>query len=173
MQQNFLSLALTKLSLFQSPSGSNSLLQSINLITGISVAELMHAERRIQKTGTLAPLRELLSNPSIQRAEKFKFKISMKQIHKGKATAREQVASRFLLEISTSKGCFDVEVMMVVKRRLLNAKNPHQSAEIQLNYVIQQGNEIRYHTKKLRIADRVPIWRNVQPTSRTTAAFAA
>ena len=172
MQQNFLSLALTKLSLFQSSSGSSNLLQSINLITGISIAELLHAERRIQKTGSLAPLKELLSNPLIQRAEKFKFKISMKQIHQGKATPREQVASRFLLEISTAKGRFDVDVMMVVKRKFISARMPQQSAEIQLNYIIQQGNEIRSHTKKLKIADRLPLWRPAR-TTQTTAAFAA
>lgn len=172
MQQNLLSLVLTKLSLFPTSSRSNNLLQSINLITGISIPELLHAERRIQKTGSLAPLKELLSNPLIQRAEKFKFKISMNQIHKGKATAREQVASRFLLEISTAKGRFDVDVMMVVKRKFLNASTPHQSAEIQLNYTIQQGNEIRSHTQRLKIADRLPLWRRAHRT-QAAAAFAA
>ncbi len=172
MQQNFLSLALTKLSLFPASSSSSNLLQSINLITGISIPELLHAERRIQKTGSLAPLKELLSNPLIHRAEKFKFKISMKQIHKGKATAREQVASRFLLEISTAKGRFDVDVMMVVKRKFLNRTTPHQSAEIQLNYIMQQGNEIRTHTQRLKIADRLPAWRPAR-RSQTAAAFAA
>jgi len=172
MQQNFLSLALTKLSLFHGSGGSNNLLQSINHITGISIPELLHAERRIQKTGSLAPLKELLSNPLIQRAEKFKFKIRLKQIHKGKATSREQVASRFLLEISTTKGRFDVDVMMVVKRKFIDAMLPHQSAEIQLNYTIQQGNEIRTHTQTLRIADRIPTRQPAKSAPRT-AAFAA
>ncbi len=172
MQQNFLSLALTKLSLFQSSSASSNLIESIHLITGISIQELQHAKRRIQKTGSLAPLKELLSNPMIPRAEKFKFKISVKQIHKGKATPRELVASRFLLEISTAKGRFDVDVMMIVKRKFIIASMTHQSAEIQLNYIIQQGNEIRSHTKKLKIADRLREWRPAR-TTQTTAAFAA
>ena len=172
MQQNFLSLALTKLSLFQSSSGPDNILQSINQITGISIPELLHAERRIQKIGSLAPLKELLSNPMIQRAERFKFKISLKQIHKGKATSREQVASRFLLEISTAKGRFDVDVMMVVKRKFVSASMPQQSAQIQLNYIIQQGNEIRSHTKTLKIADRAPVWSPARTTA-ATAAFAA
>lgn len=172
MQQNFFSLALTKISLFQTSSGSNNLLPSISLITGISIPELLHAERRIQKSGSLDPLKELLSNSLIQRADKFKFKISLKQIHKGNATTREQVASRFLLEISTAKGRFDIDVMMVLKRKFISESMRHHSAQIQVNYIIQQGNETHSYAQMLKIADSLPALRSARRT-QAAAAFAA
>lgn len=173
MQTSFLNVALNNLSLFQS-TGSSTLLQSINSITGIAVSELLHAERRIQRTGSMNPLRELLTNPNINRAEKFQFKIGMKQIHKGRSTAREQVASRFLLEISTARGRIDIEIMMLVKRKFGELMLPSQSAQIQMNYTVHQGNQVRTHTQNLNIANRAPTWR--EPTSAehsNAAAYAA
>jgi hypothetical protein len=170
MQQTFLSVALSNLSLFTRSQSSAELLRSINDITGIPIGELLHAERRIQRMGSLAPIRELLTNPTIQRAEKFKYKIGLKQIHKGRQTTREKVASRFLLEISTIRGRLDVEIMIVVKRKMEDAVAARQTAQIQINYTTDQGNQIRTHTQKLNIADIVPVWREPEAA---VAAFAA
>lgn len=173
MQTSFLSVALNNLSLFQS-GGSSNLLQAITGITGISVPELLHAERRIQKSGSMDPLRDLLTNPNIQRAEKFQFRIGMKQIHKGRSTAKEQVASRFRLEISTARGRIDIEIMMLVKRKFGELMLPSQSAQIQMNYTVHQGNQVRTHTQNLNIADRAPAWRPARHTEQSNAAaFAA
>lgn len=171
MQQRFFNVALNNLSLFNRSRSSLELLKSINDITGIPVGELLHAERRIQRTGSLGPIKELLTNPSVQRAEKFQYRIGLKQIHKGKQTAREKVASRFLLEISTTRGRLDVEIMIVVKRKIEDAVAARQTAQIQINYTTHTGNQIRTHMQKLNIADIVPVWRHAEQA--TVAAFAA
>lgn len=173
MQTNFLTVALSNLGLFNRSSSTLELLRAINNITGIPMGELLHAERRIQKSGSLAPVRELLANPGIPRAEKFQYKIGLKQIHKGKQTRREQVASRFMLEISTVRGRLDIEVMMVVNRKLEETSQARQTAQIQINYTTHLGNTVRTHTQRLNIADTVPVVWGEQTTPATVAAFAA
>jgi hypothetical protein len=142
---------MNKMSLFRPTAEARDLLLGIAAITGIPLSSLLHAERRMTSLGSLQPLKELLTSPSVPKADKLRFKIGFSQKRQTSLANSEDVATCFGLKVVTARGTIDVKIDLVLRRRKeISAQVPpsrqafgssgeQQMAKILVCYTLEAG----------------------------------
>ncbi len=104
VNQELLNVALNSLSLFRAPGSSPALIQAVAEVTGIPMFLLLNAEQRVMNTRSMGPLKQLFRNPAVPKADGLQYSMKVKQMHLGRLSSRQRVATRMTLAIATIRG---------------------------------------------------------------------
>jgi hypothetical protein len=110
MLNALLRVALSRHSPLADPTVAPELLRSLASITGIPPAQLLRAERRMLRTGSVQPLQELLSDPQLVRSERLRYRLCLEQARTAAGRPHATATTRFVLIVTTARGRIDVAV---------------------------------------------------------------
>lgn len=116
VNQELLNVALNSLSLFRAPGSSPALIQAVGEVTGIPLFLLLNAEQRVLASRSMAPLKQLFRNPTIPKAEGLQYTMKVKQMHLGRSTTRERIATRMTLAIATVRGKIVITATLTIAK---------------------------------------------------------
>ncbi len=161
VNQELMSVAIHSLSLFRAPGSSAALIRAVAEVTGVPMLLLLRTERRVVQSLSLVPLKELLRNPAVPKAEGLQYKLKLKQLHAGKASAREHVATRMTMTIDTVRGRIKIDATLSLKKGLDGVQAP-QVARLSICYRVESSTINQAYKQELTIASPRPEPRRVR-----------
>jgi hypothetical protein len=94
------------------------LLKAISAVTGIPLFSLLAAQRLMAVTGSVEPLKELLVDTSVRKADGLRWKLGVKHRHQGRFTRHERASMRFDVALASAKGKVRARIDLFMARSL-------------------------------------------------------
>jgi hypothetical protein len=162
--RQLLQVALNNVHLLRAQS-SPDVLAAVAEVTGIATSTLVVADSQIARTGSLAPLKALLNDPRVPKADSLRYTLELKQGHDGQATPRERIGQRLVLALASARGQVEVEIRIMLQRKRLPgaptgpAAGERQTARIAVSYRVAVGARQQAFCQEVCVAGDRPLHR--------------
>ena len=142
---------MRKISMCRPDAESTKLVEAISEVTGISIASLRVAEKAAVAKRSFRPLRGLLENAKLSRANRLKYRVGLKQACKKSRRMGTVLANKIELTITTDRGALNCEADVYVVMQQLVTGEWRQNIHLEVRYSIYRGLRKQQFRQSLKL----------------------